>query len=133
MKKSTLVKLSGFCEATFNCGWGGEDQVEGFIVQLDGKNYGCYRDPDDGYRSYGSFFETDKPCTRTFEPQSVIYVNINDEGGDDWYEDPKYKGILLKNSKDEIILEVSTTWYDSYYPIGHCSWNPQNLPINQIK
>lgn len=132
MEKTKIVKLSGFCEATFKCGYYDDDPVEGFIVQLEGKNYGCHVDPDDGYRSYGSFFETDQECTRTFPPQDVLYTSYDEEGGYDWYEDPKCKGISLKNIETgEVILDVSTTWYDSYYPVGHCSWHPENLPVNQ--
>ena len=124
------VMLSGFCEATFNVGCG--EETDGYIIQIDGKNYAAYRDPDDGYRSYGTFLKTDKECTRTFPPQEVIMAEIYDEGGDNWYEEPKQSGIILKNPDTrEIILDVSTVWYDSYYPVGCCSWHPENLPVNQ--
>ena len=64
MLENGIVKLSGFCETTFYVGWDNDKPVDGFIVQINGVNYGTYVDPDDGYRSYGSFFETDKPCTK---------------------------------------------------------------------
>lgn len=132
MNKSKIVKLSGFCDATFYVGWNNDEPVDGFIVQIDGKNYGCHVDPDDGYRSYGSFFETEQECTNTFPPQEVLYVSFDEEGDSDMNEEPKRRGISLKNIETkEVILDVSTVWYDSYYPVGHCSWHPENMPCNQ--
>ena len=134
MKESKIVKLSGFCEATFYTGWNNDEPVEGFIVQIDGVNYGAYVDPDDGYRSYGAFFETDKPCTNTFPPQEVLMVVAQDEGGYDWCEEPKKEILRLINpTTGEEILEAGTVWYDSYYPMGRCYFNPEALPINNNK
>lgn len=131
---SKKVKLSGFCEATFYVGWNGDEPVDGFIVQIDGKNYGAYVDPDDGYRSYGLFFETEQPCTNTFPPQEVLMEDIKEEGGYDWFEDPKVHMIRLINcDTKETILEAGTVWYDSYYPMGRCYFNPPALPINKEK
>jgi hypothetical protein len=125
-----VVKLSGFSDAYFNCGW--DEKVEGYVIQINGKNYGVYRDPDDGYRSYGCFFETDKPCKNTFPPQNVLLKTITTEGGYDWYEDPKTDGVIITNPETgELILNISTTWYDSYYPMGYCEFHPENLPINK--
>ena len=129
------VKLSGFCEATFEVGYPGyEENVDGFIVQINGKNYAAYVDPNDGYRSYGSFFVTEQPCTNTFPPQDVLMENIDEGGGDDWFEDPKIKKILVTNPvTKEVILEVGTIWHDDYYPMGVCYFNPPALPINKEK
>ena len=125
------VILTGFCDATFYVGWNNEE-VEGHIVQINGKNYACYVDPDDGYRSYSSFFETDEPCTRTFPPQEVEYEEISEEGGYDWYEEPKRSGMMLSNiDTKEVILYISTVWHDGYYPTGVVHWHPENLPINK--
>lgn len=132
MLENGIVKLSGFCETTFYIGWDNDEPVDGFIVQINGVNYGAYVDPDDGYRSYGSFFETDKPCTNTFPPQDVLLEQIEDEGGYDWYDDPKASMLYLKNpNTGEVILEVGTVWYDSYYPIGRSFFDPTKLPINK--
>lgn len=132
--KDGIVKLSGFCEATFYVGWDNDEPVDGCIVQINGKNYGAYVDPDDGYRSYGSFFETDKPCTNTFPPQDVLLERVEDNGGDDLYEEPKRGILTLANpATKEVILEVGTLWYDSYYPMGRCYFNPAAMPINQEK
>lgn len=129
--KDGIVKLSGFCETTFYVGWDNDEPVDGFIVQIDGKNYGAYVDPDDGYRSYGTFFETDQPCTNTFPPQDVLLERVEEAGGYDWYEEPESKMLYLYNpATKEVILEAGTIWYDSYYPIGRCAWYPENLPIN---
>lgn len=126
-----IVKFSGFCEATFEAGLY-YDNVDGFIVQIDGKNYGCHVDPYDGYRSYGAFFETDQPCTNTFPPQEVILRQVEEEGGYDYYEEPKTSMIYLINpATKETILEAGTIWYDSYYPMGICNFNPEAMPINK--
>ena len=128
-----MVKLSGFCETTFYVGWDNKEPVDGFIVQINGVNYAAYVDPDDGYRSYGSLFETDKPCTNTFPPQDVLLKQTDDEGGYDWYEEPKMKMLYLTNSATGgTILEVGTVWYDSYYPMGRCYFNPTAMPINKL-
>ena len=127
-----IVKLSGFCETVFYVGWNNDEPVDGFIVQINGVNYAAYVDPDDGYRSYGSFFETDKPCTNTFLPQDVLLEQIDDEGGYDWYEEPKRSMLCLINpATNETILEAGTMWYDSYYPMGRCYFNPTAMPINK--
>lgn len=140
MEESKMVKLSGFCDATFYTGWNNDEPVDGFIVQIDGVNYGAYVDPDDGYRSYSSFFETDQPCTNTFPPQDVEMECIYEGGGEYYDEDgdlhyaPEKKMLLLSNpTTKEVILEVGTVWYDSYYPMGRCYFNPEALPINKNK
>ena len=129
--KDGIVKLSGFCEATFEFY---DEKVDGFIVQINGTNYGACLDPDDGYRSYGAFFETNQPCTNTFPPQDVELERIDDKGGYDWYEEPRKTMLYLGNpATKEVILEVGTIWYDSYYPMGRCHFNPEALPINKLK
>lgn len=129
--KDGIVKLSGFCETTFYVGWDNDTPVDGFIIQINGVNYAAYVDPDDGYRSYGSFFETDKPCTNTFPPQDVLLKIVNNEGGK---EEPRKCMVLLVNPlTKEVILEAGTVWYDSYYPMGRCYFNPVAMPINQEK
>ena len=128
MKK---VKLSGFCRKDFEIGFHNES-VEGFIVQIDGKSYASYVDPDDGYRSYGVFFETDEKCTNIFPPQDVLLDIIEDNGGDNWCEEPQCKlWRILNPETKEVILECGTVWYDSYYPMGRCYFDPTKMPINK--
>ena len=130
MKTEKTSVLTGFCDAEFKCGW--DETTDGYVIQLDGENYGCYYDPDDGYRSYGEFSPTTLPCTNTFPPQEVTVVEYSSNGGYNWYEDPKFKRIEIRNKNtNEVILVVGTIWYDSYYPMGICEWHPENLPINK--
>lgn len=132
--KDGIVKLSGFCEATFYVGWNNDEPVDGFVIQIDGVNYAAYEDPDDGYRSYGSFHKTDKPCTNTFPPQEVLLERVKEEGknGLDEEPEPEREMLYLANPvTKEVILEVGTTWYDSYYPMGRCFFNPAAMPINK--
>ena len=129
--KDGIVKLSGFCEATFE--FYGE-KVDGFIIRINDINYGACLDPDDGYRSYGAFFETNQPCTNTFPSQDVLLKQIDDKGGYDWCEEPRMNRIEISNPETkETILSVGTIWYDSYYPMGRCYFNPEALPINKLK
>jgi hypothetical protein len=132
--KDGIVKLSGFCEATFEL-YG--QMVDGFIIQINGINYGACLDPDDGYRSYGEFFETNQPCTNTFPPQDVLLEVTNHAGGSGaygLYDDPRMDYIEISNPETKkTILEVGTIWYDSYYPMGRCYFNPEALPINKLK
>jgi len=126
------VKLSGFCRAEFNIGYWTDETADGFIIRINDKNYAAYVNPDDGYRSYGCFFETDQECTNTFEPQDVLLEKIEDSGDSTSYEDPRfsYWRILNPDTK-ELILEVGTIWYDSYYPMGRCYFDPTKMPINK--
>lgn len=127
-----IVKLSGFCETTFYVGWNNDEPVDGFIVQINGVNYAAYVDPDDGYRSYAAFFETNEPCTNTFPPQDVLLKQVDVKGGRDWYEEPRRDLLYLTNpATEEVILEVGTMWYDTYYPMGRCYFNPTAMPINK--
>lgn len=132
--KNGIVRLSGFCETTFYVGINNDEPVDGFIMVINGINYAAYVDPDDGYRSYGAFFQTDKPCTNTFPAQELLLETADSLGGYDWYEDPKRQLTLLKNPETgETVLQVGTTWYDSYYPMGVCYFNPKAMPINKNK
>lgn len=127
-----IVKFSGFCEATFEAGMYYE-KVDGFIIQIDGVNYAAYVDPYDGYRSYSAFFETNQPCTNTFPPQEVIWQVKNDGNYDNCSdEEPRSEMLYLLNpTTKETILEAGTIWYDSYYPMGVCFFNPEAMPINK--
>lgn len=127
--------LSGVSDTTVHCGYEDDDPVNGYIIRIDETNYCIYEDPDDGYRSYGVFHETDERCTNTFPPQEVM-VEVYNTGWieeDDYYES-KQEGMKITNPKDgSLILEIGTKWYDSYYPMAYCEYHPENLPINKDK
>lgn len=123
--------LSGVDSVEFNVGWDGEDTVNGIILCIDGKNYGCFVNPDDGYRSYGSFFETEEAPKNTFSPQEVIVKNIHEDSQDDNGWPTIYDILVISNSEEDVILEVGTNHSDEYYPYGIFRWYPENLPINK--
>jgi hypothetical protein len=114
-------KLSGFCDCEIKDEYN-NDMINGLIIQLDGKNYQCYEDPSDGYRSYSEVQETDKACANTFPPQRVMVKH---------YDRNSNHGIEVFNPDFELILRVGTDDYDDYYPIAVWEWHPENLPINK--
>ena len=106
---------------------------EAVLLTIDGKNYIAMTDPDDGYRSYGCFFETEKyRQTNAFPPQRVFVKNIYDTSFEEesqmYYQ---YEGIEIYNMSGENILRVGTDISDAYYPMACFKYNPQNLPINK--
>lgn len=118
-------ELSGFCEVrTKIYEWG--EEVDGLVIRVDGKNYLCYEDPSDGYRSYSCFDVTDKECTNTFPPQRLmVKLYAYDKHGQD------EAGIAFYNSDLDLVLRVGTDRYDGYYPVAVLEWHPENLPINK--
>lgn len=113
-------ELSGFCDCVVKQGYRGD--INGLIVRLDGKNYRCYKDSDDGYRSHSEFEETEQECTNTFPPQRVMVIR---------YDRASDAGIKIYNPDFELILLVGTDDYDDYYPMAVWEWHPENLPINK--
>ena len=114
-------ELSGFCDCTIRDEYSSED-INALIVRIDNKNYLCYEDPCDGYRSHSELQETDKECTNTFPPQRVMVKH---------YDKHKDKGIQLYSPDFELILLIGTDNYDDYYPVAVWEWHPENLPINK--
>lgn len=114
-------ELSGFCECTFRNAYDEED-INALIIRIDDKNYLCYEDPSDGYRSYSKFKETDKECTNTFPPQRVMLKHSCRHD---------YKAYKFYNPDFELVLLVGTDNYDDYYPVAVWEWHPENLPINK--
>lgn len=138
MNKTKLTdgphKLSGVCNAIFHVGWDGENEVNGYIFVIDGVNYAIYEDPDDGYRSFGCFFETEQKCTNTFPPQDVIIESYDTDWrlDSDGFNEEKESGIKILNPDNRLlILDIGTMWYDEYYPCAVMCYRPENLPINQ--
>lgn len=126
--------LSGVCEVTVSCGYDDEETADGILLTIDGKNYCAYSDPDDGYRSYGCFFETDKYVQKNnFPPQPVIVEHWHKEEYDEdcqWYQYDA-KGIDIKDEDGNIIFTLGTDHSDAYYPVGFWHYYPENLPINK--
>lgn len=114
-------QMSGFCDCQIKDEYSGET-LDALIVRIDEKNYLCYEDPDDGYRSHSELQETDKECTNTFPPQRVM-VNH--------YDRRENKGIEFYNPDFELILLIGTDNYDDYYPCAVYEWHPEHLPINK--
>ena len=117
-------ELSGFCDSTVRDSYNDED-VNALIICIDGKNYLCYEDPDDGYRSHSEFKETEQECTNTFPPQRVMIKKYDEENNYD-----KNHGIKIYSPDFELILHVGTQNYDDWYPMAVWEWHPENLPIN---
>lgn len=114
-------ELSGFCDCTIRDEYSSED-INALIVRIDNKNYLCYEDPHDGYRSHSELQETDKECTNTFPPQRVMVKH---------YDKHYDKGIQFYSPDFELILLIGTDNYDDYYPGAVWEWHPENLPINK--
>lgn len=113
--------FSGFCDCEIKDEYN-DDVINGIVIQLDGKNYRCYEDPSDGYRSYSEVQETDQECMNTFPPQRVMVKH---------YDRSNNHGIEVYNPDFELILRVGTDNYDDYYPMAVWEWHPENLPINK--
>ena len=59
------------------------DPEDGIMFCLDGENYQCFEDPDDGYRSYlRDLTITDEQCRYTFPETEVVCSWIDDHGCD---------------------------------------------------
>ena len=114
-------ELSGFCDTTIIDEYCGEE-LNAIIVRIDDKNYLCYEDPEDGYRSRTEFKETDEECSNIFPPQRVMVKH---------YKRRDEKGMEFYNPDFELILLVGTDYYDDYYPVARYEWHPENLPINK--
>ena len=127
--------LTGVCEISVPCGYDGENMAEGILLTIDGKNYLAYTDPDDGYRSYGCFFQTDEYDQKNpFPYQDVIVENRqwDEEDEDGYYQ--KGDEVVIYNAEDHSeIFRCGTDRRDDYYPCGYWHYYPQNLPINKQK
>ena len=111
--------------------WCSED-INGVALIIDGITYVAYEDPDDGYRSYGSFYRSNVEVKNTFPAQRVEAVNIEWDAVDDYgWESTGEKLILIDCVTHEVILEVGTDTSDHYYPMAIFHWYPENMAINR--
>ena len=127
--------LTGICEINVACGYDGEDTTDGLCLTIDGKNYIAYSDPDDGYRSYGCFYQNDNYDQKNpFPYQDVIVENHQwDEVDMDGFEQ-RGDEIVIYNADDHSeIFRCGTNRSDDYYPCGYWHYHPENLPINKQK
>lgn len=129
-----LVALTGFSPVDIPIGWN-DDTTEGYVLIIDNKQYIAFRDPSDGFRSYGIFIEDDGnyECKYKFPPQMVWLEEYSDVDRTDDDYPTCTDGIRITNNNDELVLEISTTHYDEYYPVGMMEYHPENLPINKSK
>ena len=119
--------------------WG--DELDGLYIVLDGKEYLAYRDPDDGYRSYGVFEEVGdiKILTKIinkFPPQEVYFTETREKIREQIapYVDELTRELVkseFRNENGELILGVYTDYADDYYPVGYVEYHPENLPENK--
>lgn len=95
----------------------------GYIIQIDGKNYIIVEVEVDGYRSYlGEIKEVNDKIDNVFEPIDVICR----------IEDSEYSDILnvVDCETNEIILIIGTEDCDDYYPICVMCWYPEKMTHN---
>jgi hypothetical protein len=91
---------------------------------LDGVNYMCMEDPEDGYRSsMDGVFVSDEPCSTVIPPPSVLAV-MNMQDGSEILN-------LIDRETLETVLSVGTDRTDDYYPLSISYWNPAGLVWNQ--
>lgn len=121
--------LSGVGLTTLHDEWD-DSIVEGIVLEIDNKSYVTYTDPDDGYRSYGTFYETTELPQTTFPPQPVIAENVHVEEQDDDGWPTVYDMLILYNEQKDVILKVGTDHSDTYYPFAIFQWHPENLSVN---
>jgi len=81
--KDGIHILSGIIDLTIkgDCGspyylW---EDANGFVIELDGKTYVVFEDPEDGYRSCGKIdlAKNGEVCTNTFPEQKVLVKYFN--------------------------------------------------------
>lgn len=107
--------------------------LDGYAIIIDGNVYLAVEDHDDGYRSYAYLADGNKygvEISNQFEPQ-LVYAETGTEKveEDDWtLRDASY--FRLKNQYGQTVLEVSTDYSESYYPLGVVEYHPENLPCN---
>lgn len=125
-----LHMLTGIGQTSIHDGWNDTD-IDGVVLQIDGKNYVVYEDREDNYRSYGEMRETDEAPKVTFPAEPVYAWNKSDSGMDEnqWRVD--WESLELRNVEGELVLEIGTDHSDTYYPWVIFHWHPENLTINK--
>lgn len=101
------------------------DSEDGIMFCLDGKNYQCFEDPDDGYRSYlRDLATTDEQCRYTFPETEVACYWSCDSGEDDVLT-------MRETVNGKIVLRIGTWDVHDWYPCCVMDYHPENLPCNK--
>lgn len=99
------------------------DGINYCLFILDGVTYKAWEDPDDGYRSWTNFEESNEKVKFKFPRQEVIL--IEDENNEREY-------IKMYNPKNgKLILRIETDYWDEYYPVACFEYHPENMEINK--
>lgn len=102
-------------------------QDSGYVkFTLDGINYVCYEDPDDGWRSYmGELSVSDVPCKYKIPDTECVCNIISD----------RFRLVVefvdLKN--DKVFLRIGTEDWDDWYPYCVMEYTPENLHWNDLE
>lgn len=135
--KDGIHILSGISDLTIkgDCGspyylW---EDANGFVIELDGKTYVVFEDPEDGYRSCGKIdlAKNGEVCTNTFPEQKVLVKYFDGEYKGEWWTSQAWYYEFLNPDTNELILKIGTDNYDDYYPRSILEYHPENLPINK--
>lgn len=109
-------------------GW---NSLDGYAIVVDGKTYLAVEDSNDGYRSFAFLRPLVKGETvkviNQFEPQLVYAESFWNMDEDEFVNESVF---LLKNQYGQIFLQISTDYWDDYYPVGVVRYYPENLPCN---
>jgi len=109
---------------------GNTEEVDCISFRIDGVTYTVTEDPDDGYRSSAGDVEvSDKPITNSFGP---VIVRAEVYGVRGWDAETPEADILrlIDVETGGVVLEVGTSYSDSYYPACVMNFNPENLVHN---
>lgn len=91
--------------------------------RLDGVVYAAEEDPDDGYRSCLSTLRVSETPVRNFFPGIQVLACMGKGTDDDVLK-------LIDMETGKIVLEVGTTYCDSYYPGFVANFHPESMAIN---
>ena len=101
------------------------EEVDGIRFSLDGVNYECLENPNDGYRSYLNDLKvTSEPCRYRF-PETEVLCSMSENSY-------RHEDILeVRETKTgKIVLRIGTDNDDAYYPVCIMQYFPQALPCN---
>lgn len=95
---------------------------------LDGKEYRCIEDPNDGYRSaLDEIVELPSGTVKNIFPECEVFGKMMPN---DRYEKNEIVQLFdILNTK--IVLEFGTQNYNDYYPMFIGTFHPENMAVNQ--
>lgn len=102
-----------------------EDDIEGVVVQIDGKTIVFFEDEPDKYRSWCSWFEAKRYKHKNVFPAQPVIIEYNDS------ED---EIIIFCDAKTKQgVLSVGTKNANDYYPYFWYEYHPEALSVNANK